>query len=96
MQNFSERLHNTCLAVSGVSAILAILIKTLRRDFLYYVYFTGITIELKLGSPETKSREKKTCTKSIVFKKGLYKLKGLIFRDIMDVLFIVDAVLFIP
>ena len=46
--------QHICLAVSGVSAILAILIKTLRKDFLYYVYFTGITIEPKSGSPKTK------------------------------------------
>ena len=31
--------QHICLAVSGGSAILAILIKTLRRDFLYYVYW---------------------------------------------------------
>ena len=51
---FKTVTQHLCVAASGVSTILVIVEKPLRRDFLYYVYFTGMTIELKLGSPETK------------------------------------------
>ena len=77
--------QHLCVAASGASTILVMVKKTLRIDFLYYVYFTGMTIELKLRSSATRQREKEACTKSIVFKKGLYERNFLIFHDIMDV-----------
>ena len=42
------------VATSGISAILVMVEKPLRIDFLNCVYFTGMTIELKLRSSETK------------------------------------------
>ena len=51
---FKTVTQHLCVAASGVSAILVMVEKTLQRDFLYYVYFTGMTIELKLRSSENK------------------------------------------
>ena len=70
------------MTASGVSAIPAIVTKTLSREFLYYVYFTGMAIELKLGSPETILKEKKACTKSIVLEKKAYITRNFLFTMI--------------
>ena len=51
---FKTVTQHLCVAASGASAILVMVEKPLRRDFLYYVYVTGMTIEPKLRSSATK------------------------------------------
>ena len=62
-------IHHLCATASGISTILVIVIKTLKRCFLYYVYVAGMAIELKLGSPELIT-EKQVSTQNLLWYHG--------------------------
>ena len=57
--------QHLCVAASGVSAILVMLEEPLRRNFLYYVCCTSMTIELKLRSPETNKEKRRLVPKAL-------------------------------
>ena len=94
LQNFSERLNNKqlCAPTSGITAILAIGLKALQKNFSYYVHSVSMTVELRLRNPPKKREQgfyQKHCNKKCV-----YHQKFLIFHDIIDatVLFVLQII----